>query len=217
MIRVTLAQEPASFDKRVRQKGLSAIAELVGEPQLKNRPGPKRTKKHHHRDEIPASEFPPYWEAAIEDLLVAYHRQCAFLSCYIEPATGTPTTDHMIPKSRDWERVYEWTNYRLASHLMNSLKSDLIDFLDPIDIRDDWFGLDIIEFQVYSRQAIPARSLNATQNTLWCLNQRECCQLRREYVENYWDGHIDFDYLTRRSPFVARELHRLDAVNTDDK
>lgn len=31
---------------------------------------------------------------------------------------------------------------------------------------------------------------------------------RAEYAEEYWKGQIQFDYLARRAPFVARELQR---------
>ena len=44
MIRVTPAPEPPEFDRLVRKPGLSAIAELVGEPQSTPRPG-RRIKK----------------------------------------------------------------------------------------------------------------------------------------------------------------------------
>ena len=44
MIPVVLASAPADFDARVRQKGLDAIAELVGEVSGRSRRGPKRGK-----------------------------------------------------------------------------------------------------------------------------------------------------------------------------
>lgn len=44
MIPVALAQEPAGFDKDVRQPGLSAIDELVGRAPRIRRRGPRRPK-----------------------------------------------------------------------------------------------------------------------------------------------------------------------------
>lgn len=52
MIRVEQAPEPSSFDMKVRQPGLRAIAEMVGEPNLPKRPGPKRKVIAASREEI---------------------------------------------------------------------------------------------------------------------------------------------------------------------
>jgi hypothetical protein len=41
MIPVEPAPEPPDFDKKVRQPGLSAIAEMVGEPPTIQRRGPR--------------------------------------------------------------------------------------------------------------------------------------------------------------------------------
>lgn len=215
MIRVTLAEEPATFDRTVRKPGLSAIAELVGEKPTIRRPGPRRHKRANTREEIPASAFPEFWTKAIPDLLEKYHRLCAFLACYMEEINPA-TVDHMIPKSRAWHLVYEWSNYRLASHLLNSLKSDLIEFIDPFEIQDDWFGLELVEFEVYIRQSFPTNLQAAAKNTLDCLNQRDCCVLRKQYVIDYHNREIALNYLERRAPFVARELRRQRRLNAGD-
>jgi hypothetical protein len=63
MIRVQLAAEPPSFDANVRQRGLDAIREMVGEAPLRKRPGPKRKKVASSRDAIAADDFPPFWRS----------------------------------------------------------------------------------------------------------------------------------------------------------
>jgi hypothetical protein len=61
MIRVTPAPEPPEFDPLVRQPGLDAIAEMVGEKPARTRPGPRRKKVADHREEIPARAYPDFW------------------------------------------------------------------------------------------------------------------------------------------------------------
>jgi hypothetical protein len=126
MIPVKPAPMPPDFDKKVRRHGLSAIAELVGEPPLIKRPGPRRKKIAERREDIPAESFPPFWREALDDMLLAYDRTCAYMAIYIEKVTGAPTVDHMIPRSVEWTQVYEWDNYRLACSLMNSRKKETL-------------------------------------------------------------------------------------------
>ena len=217
MIRVHLAKEPITFAAAVRQLGLSAVAEMVGEPPTVKRPGPKRKKIAERREDIPAAEFPPLWTKAHDDLLKAYERRCAFLACYIEPGTGVPTTDHMIPKSRAWDAVYEWSNYRLAAHLLNSLKSDQVLFLDPFEVEDEWFGLELVDFDVFLRESFPEHLRLHAENTLPKLNHPDCRQLRGEYVDGYLIHGLPLAYIERRSPFVAREMRRQGLLLPKDK
>ena len=66
MIRVEAAPAPADFDARVRQPGLDAIAELVGEAPSRRRPGPKRKQVANRREEVPAEAFPPLWRNVLQ-------------------------------------------------------------------------------------------------------------------------------------------------------
>lgn len=210
MIRVELADEPESFDKLVRQPGLSALAEMVGEPPLIKRPGKRRKKVANQREEIPTKESPDFWTKAIPDLWEAYGGVCAYVSIYIEKVTGSPSVDHMIPKSTSWENAYEWSNYRLACSLMNSRKSNVPYVLDPFEIEDDWFDMELVGFQLRPSNAaeddIKAR-VRATIEQL-DLNDRECCEIRGEYAEDYWNREITWKRLQRRAPFVARQLKK---------
>ena len=131
MIPVDPAPEPPDFDRKVRQPGLSAIAEMVGEPPLLRRRGRRRSKIADRREDIPSESFPPFWRDALDDMMLAYNQICAYMAIYIEKVTGAATVDHMIPRSVEWSQVYEWDNYRLACSLMNSRKNDAIFVLDP--------------------------------------------------------------------------------------
>ena len=147
MIRVRPAEEPADFDANVRQPGLRAVAELAGETPPRSR-GRRHAQVAESRGGIPADAFPPYWREALDDLLVGYGRVCSYLCLYIPGGTGAPSVDHMVAKSMRWDQVYEWRNYRLACALMNARKGAIARVLDPFEIEDDWFALELVEFQV---------------------------------------------------------------------
>ena len=208
MIPVSLAPEPANFDTKVRAPGLRAIAELVGDKS--SRRGRRFKKVAAIREEIPANKFPPLWREALEDLLDSYNRTCAYLCLYIPRGTGAPSVDHMVAKSRDWDKVYEWSNYRLVCALMNSRKGVFSDVLDPFEVGDNWFALELVEFQVVLGPNVPDDMRGAVETTIrrLQLNDAQCCGAREEYAWNYQEGHISLDYLRRHAPFVASELHR---------
>jgi hypothetical protein len=210
MISIQPAPPPVDFDQRVRRRGLDAIAELVGEEPSMPRPGRRRRKVADSREEIPPDAFPPFWRDVLPDMLCAYHRVCAYLSLYIERATGYPSVDHVIPKSKAWERVYEWTNYRLACGLMNARKKDISSVIDPFAVVNGWFAMEFVEYQVVpgplAKVPIRLRVMD-TIKTLR-LNDLECCSARGEYVECYLQRGINLNYLKRRAPFVASELRR---------
>jgi hypothetical protein len=219
MIHVDPAPEPVDFDEKVRQPGLSAIAELVGEPPLKNRPGPRRTRIASRREDIPSSAFPDFWRLALDDLLRAYHRVCAYVSIYIEPVTGAPSVDHLLPKSQRWDAAYEWNNYRLGCSLMNSRKGIVAEVLDPFAVENGWFVLELVGFQMDPAAGLDAAihdRVTATIEKLG-LNDRECRELRAYYAQNYWENHISYDYLRQRAPFVARELQRQGRLRGGDR
>lgn len=211
MIRVIPAPPPSNFDTRVRQRGLDAIAELAGDKPSRPRRGPKRKQVASRREDIPPEAFPPFWREVLPEMLESYHRLCAYLALYIEQATGSPTVDHVIPKSKAWDRVYEWSNYRLACALVNSRKGDVDAVLDPFEVEDDWFELEFVDCQVKPRTGLSVEIAEKVQDTIdkLGLSEPECCAARREYVEAYLGQQpIPFSYVERRAPFVARELRR---------
>ena len=206
MIPVKPAPEPSDFDRTVRQPGLRAIAELTGEaPQ--RRAGKPFDQVTDSRDMIPAASFPPYWREALDDLQAAYDRVCAYLCVRI---STDPSVDHYVAKSRRWDLVYEWSNYRLACAAMNSYKGEYEDVVDPFKLQDGWFALELVEFQVVPGAGLTDSDVDLVRATIrrLRLNVPRFCRIRAEFAEARWSGDITRAYLARHSPFVARELHR---------
>jgi hypothetical protein len=211
VIPVALAPEPADFDAKVRQPGLSAIDELVGRRPRRPRPGPRRSQVASSESKIPADAFPPYWREALDDMMLAYEQRCAYLAMFIEH-TGHPTVDHVVPKSYAWDKVYEWSNYRLCTGIVNSKKLELRGLVDPVHAKVGWFALDLTSYHVVRGAAAPRAAHAKIDKTLPLLNLRDCLAQRRRYVEDYRLGPgnkgIDLSYLERRAPFIAAELRR---------
>lgn len=216
MIHVELAPEPTSFDRCVRKKGRSALDEMVGRPPRCPHSGPRREKIASREQDIPPGQFPPFWRDAIDDMLEAYGRICAFLSLYLESATGNPSVDHMLPKSKHWDKVYEWDNYRLCAARINGLKKDMIGIVDPFSCGANWFALELVGFQVIKGDGAPAYLAVEIDATLPLLNGKECCRAREEYVQCYMRQDISLAYLERRAPWVAAELRRQRRLHRGD-
>ncbi len=223
MIRVELADEPATFDDKVRKPGLLAIAEMVGEiPHSPRKHGRALERCAASRAAIKPDKYPPHWRLALEDMMEAYHQICAYSCFRIHAVTGAESVDHMVPKSKSWDKVYEWTNYRLACTWLNSLKLDFGDALDPIDIQDGWFQLELVGFQVNPNRKLSKPLQKRIQNTInrLQLNAPIQCRQRETDAEEYLIGSnnqpIPLWRLEQESPFVAMELRRQGRLRDGD-
>jgi hypothetical protein len=213
VIPVARAEEPASFDTKVRRRGLDAIAELLGEPPSRPRRGPRRKRRFAARDRIPPDAFPDFWRDALPDLRKKYGHRCAYLALYLHHATGNASVDHFVPKAKDWQLVYEWSNYRLCSSLINGHKSDREIALDPFSIEPGLFALELTDYQVVPGPAALGPRIAVVTDTIddLGLNLPACRKAREEYVEAYRDGPpggIALPRLEAHAPFIAQELRR---------
>jgi len=216
VIPVVLAPEPATFDTKVREKGEAAMLELIGQGQPRR--GRPRKPVATRRDRIPSDKFPPYWRDVVDEMHQAYEGRCAYLAMYIERATGNPSVDHVVPRSRSWRQVYEWSNYRLAAALINSKKNDLELVLDPVAIGPGLFALDFLSMEVVQGPAVSTSRRMEVQNTIDVLglNLQDCIDQRSEYYLGYKNRDISLRWLERRAPFIAQELRRQGQLNPRD-
>jgi len=215
MIRVAPAAEPPAFDQRVRTLGLRAIAEMVGERPP--RPSGRRFETvATRREDIPADKFHPYWTEALDDLMAGYNQICAYSCFRIHTVTGGRSVDHMAAKSRAWDTVYEWTNYRLASSLLNARKREFGDVLDPFEILDGWFQLELVGFQVLPAADVDDGIRTGVQQTIDRLRLNDFRREREKDAEWYWTRDVSLRVLRAESPFVAGELRRQGRLNPGD-
>jgi len=216
MIRVELQPEPDDFHVKVRIPGQRCIRERTGRVavgELKRTSGQAFKKTADDPEDIKSKDFMPYWREATDQLMDGYDRICAFSCFYVHRITGNPTVDHMMPKSKASDQVYEWNNYRFACGLMNTRKSTC-EGLDPFEVEDDWFELDLADFQVIQGRGCPQWLKDQWVELIeeqFKLNGAEFLTRRREEAEDFWLG--DGSERTRqkffeRSPFLAREIER---------
>lgn len=227
MIRIAYALEPQTFDKQVRKPGLRAVAELAGEaPDPPRKAGKAFKQVAASRDEIPAKKLPSYWTNCLDDMMRAYSRICAYSCFAIHEVTGARSVDHMAPKlntgdepddddrialrAGGWSLAYEWSNYRLASSLLNARKNRFDDVLDPFEVEDGWFVLELVGFQVKPAPGLSPERQKQVEDTIdrLSLNDDVFCTRRQTDATNYEEKKINFAHLMEESPFVAREIER---------
>lgn len=117
MIRVERKEEPADFNEAVRVPGNDFVS--------KNPKG---------------KEPPKFWNRCREDLYEAYEGYCAYTTFKINCRLDA-VVDHFLPQSRHPELRYEWSNYRLASSHINSVKKDAEPIFDPFELPEEAFRL----------------------------------------------------------------------------
>ncbi len=126
MIRVASPiAEPAAFDVECRQKGRDWLTQQPSPP-----------KRPHD-----------YWSPFRDGLREGFVRRCGYFAMYMHDGA----VDHFI----SWENcketaphlAYEWSNFRFIAPSLNSKKGTLDDqLLDPFEVQDDWFEVEIPSF-----------------------------------------------------------------------
>ena len=215
------------FDQDVRRRGQDAIRQLAGLAPRHKWPGPKIKKQVASESKVTHSHLRDYdyWTRAMPALHERYAGFCAYLARRIEHV-DTPTTDHFVAlrNATDPKLAYEWTNYRLASGLMNARKSDFPDVLDPFEIGAGWFALNLGTFETEIGPAAPREAHEAIERTIerLGLRTRPVVLTRRRAAEQYWSPPtgrppLPLWSLEDREPFVALELRRQGRLNPVDE
>lgn len=192
MIRVAAQPEPSDFADKVRRPG---EVFLVATPQ----PSTAEWKSHS------------YWTRSIPDLYKAYRGICNFSCHWIPPDTGSKTIEHFKPKSKHPKLAYEWSNFRLMCGTLNGRKKDFEDVLDPFVINDDAFIIQFPSLLVKSYPGLPPTDEKSAEDTIKRLRLNDagtCLQARHDWLRPYCEGEVNFDFLQRHAPFLARELKR---------
>lgn len=198
MIPVMPQPEPDIFDQRVRVPGKRFLDSLSG-----SKPTTKQWENHD------------YWKNIRFPLYNAYGRICAYSAHWIPCGSSVPNVDHYVPKSVKPAIAYEWSNYRLAGALVNALKGNSQDVLDPFTIEIDWFFLGFPSLLLHPNPEL----LPPIQQQIWKtidrlrLNDNQTfVEERSAWLEPYCQGKEEFSVLKKNAPFIAYELERQNLI-----
>ena len=180
--------EPHDFDPKVRQKGKLFLRK--------------------HSAPLKANQFRNYWRDIIGDLHRLYNGICAYTCIYLMPPGSV---DHFFPKSKYPHLAYEWSNYRLASAIINNRKGESENILDPFIIQPNWFTMDFPSCLIKTSSIIPSNYAKQATDTIDILklnDDDDLVQERCDIIMMYVDGSITLQFLERRYPFIAIEIKR---------
>jgi hypothetical protein len=189
MIRVVLAPEYPNLGGEGRAPGAAFLAECPN-------PNSKQFNKKN------------FWIRAAKELHAAYSGICAYTAMYL-PEQGS--VDHFRPKSTFPLLAYEWDNFRLASGRVNTSKGNQADVIDPFEVENDWFYLDIPACLLRPNPNLdrPTRNrINGTINSLRLNQDDNYVQERCNILIDFACGEISEGFLRRRYPFLSKEVIR---------
>lgn len=212
MIRVRPAPEPADFAERVGNPGAIVLMELREDPAAPKRPGPKR---ENHKSKL--------WQQVLPELRRVYRRRCAYTALLVFPEVRD-SVDHFKPKDRFPELAYTWSNYRYALLDVNRLKG-ADDVLDPFEVQDDWFTLNLDSFKIEATESFPSQMRPLWEATEKIVNDPMFCDGRRWRHEAYFGraaepelpaAVMDLARLELEAPMVARTLREKGLLRAED-
>ena len=191
MIPVKPQPEPENFDERVRIPGNQFLAEV-----------PTPTTKLWGGKE--------YWRRVLPDMRKAYKSICAYCAHWIPHSTGNHSIDHFVPRVREPDLAYEWSNFRYVAARFNSRKGTRV-ILDPFTLLPNWFMIDFASLFIKPNPDLLVTQKKAVQETIDYLKLNDDDDLiaeREAWVRSYRNGEIPFSFLQKRYPFIAYEIKR---------
>lgn len=184
MIPVRPVDEPAGFDECVRQKGNAWLA---------RNPAPKPP--------------PSLWTDFLPHLREGFGHRCGYSAMYVSDGS----VDHFRSQSAHRGLVYEWSNLRFSSSLMNSSKKAR-DVLDPYVVGPGWFEVMLPSMELVARyDRIPEEHhplVKTTLATLPLVHDERVVRLRREWYAVYREGKLTLEGLRGFAPLIAEAIER---------
>ncbi|WP_445004793.1 hypothetical protein [Halomonas mongoliensis] len=178
--------EPDGFDEECRKKGLRWLED--------------NPDKERPRD---------YWTRFRDDLANAFSCRCGFGAMYITSGT----VDHHVSCHENRMLSYEWSNFRYVEGWMNSSKNKVshADILDPFEVNNDWFEIDLPSLQLKLTDKIPEEYLERAKYTLKRLplqHDERVIKQRRAWYELYEAGDLSLKGLRKMAPLIAKAVEK---------
>jgi len=195
MIPVTLPPPTPHYVTRVRQPGMLFLAAT---------PNPTNAEWNQHR----------YWQNVHADLYAWHRGICVYCASWTPRFRGRgvdhTSIDHFVPKSKNRQLAYEWSNFRLVRSKLNHRKDSFQDVIDPCTLRSGWFRLNFITFLLEPNAALlprAQRQVTATIQRLLLNSDSAYVNERARVIYQYAAGKMTFADIQRRYPFIASEMN----------
>lgn len=186
MIPVKPVPEPPDFGPRARQPGALWLA---------SHPEPERPRD--------------FWSPFKHVLHQGFGERCGY-AAMLDLAGGT--VDHYISVAARRDLAYEWSNYRFASALMNSIKGGADgSVLDPYEVGEDWFEILLPSMQLVATDRVPPHLREKAAFTLKRLrlgHDERLIRWRQSVYEQYRRGLLTLEGLREYAPLIARAVEK---------
>lgn len=183
MIPVVRPDEPNEFDGEVRRPGRAWLAKRRG-----GRP-------------------PDYWRKAKPALQSAFFNRCG----YSAMLDHCGTVDHFIAQDLDPELLYEWSNLRYASQWLNSSKQAAEGVLDPYEVGEGWFEVELPSLQLVATDRVPPDKRELVEATLQRLPIRDderVIRQRQAWLDAYEGKRVTLEGLREFAPLIAAAVEK---------
>lgn len=174
--------------------------------ELVFRPGREWLAKHPGKK----VGLPPHWLKVKEHVVAAFHGRCAYTAMWL---SHDGDIDHFVSIDEDRNKAYRWSNLRYSSGWLNGSKQGLraSQILDPFDVEDDWFELEIPSLHLHVTAACPIVVRSRAEFMVSRLHLRDGEQVmrsRRAFYAQYRSGRATLAYLDDLAPLIARAIRK---------
>jgi len=122
------------------------------------------------------------------------------------------TVDHYLSKDKQRDRAYGWSNYRYVTGWLNSSKQNVDQaVLDPFQVREEWFEIDLGSLHLRITPAVPRRLTSRAAYTIRRLELdygRRTISNRQFYYGQFRSGQFSLAYLEQVAPLIATAVRR---------
>lgn len=122
------------------------------------------------------------------------------------------TVDHYLSCKNYPHLAYEWSNYRYVAGWVNSSKQNADDtVLDPFEVQDDWFEVQLPSLLLTTTEHIPEEYREKAEFTLQRLqlvNGKSVMRQREAWYRLYCEGKLTLSGLEEVAPLLARAIWR---------